>query len=237
MPKHKELLIDVSMECGNFLDTQVKSKGGDKNSATADATVRVLVLVNDGNGWKPALPSENPNRGDLGLTTVAGGIPNQGVVFCHRSQTLEAKFQGIFTTDQQVPGFLGDEDGLFYSVEAECLLGGDGGDGQTCTAVTMVGTCLFEDQSTGKIVADLSCFDEEEVRLITASLTANSFNFMYPNAERSGVHDIVVVAYLDAGSRARSSRRARSRSNNGTFDAKCPGPLRGAGTFLFCGPA
>lgn len=195
MPKHKELLIDVSLECGNFLETQVKSKGGDKNSANAEATVRVLVIVNDGSGWKPALPSGNPNRDLIGDGTWTG--PTEGVVFCHRSQELEAKFQGIFTTNTDQAGWFGDEDELFYSIEADCLIGGDGE--QTCTAVTLVGTCLYEDQSTGKIFADLDCFEPEEIRLTTASMTANSFSFMYPNTERSGEHQVAVIAYLDTG--------------------------------------
>lgn len=198
MPKHKELLINVSLECGNFLDTHVKSKGGDKNSASAEATVRVLVLVNDGNGYVPAVPSGNSGR-DLD----GDGTPDQftgiedGVVFCHRFQELIATFQGIFTTDENVPGFIGDEDDLFYTDEAECEAGGDGG--QTCTAVTLVGTCLFEDQTTGRIFADLDCFEPEEIQLITASMTATSFNFMYPNTTESGVHLIKVIAYLDTG--------------------------------------
>lgn len=199
MPKHKELLIDVSLECGNFLDTQVKSKGGDKNSATAEATVRVLVLVNDGvNGWQPAVPSGNEGRdldGD-GIADQFTGI-NDGVVFCHRYQELEAKFQGIFTTDEQQAGFIGNEDGEFYLDEGECQAGADGE--QICTAVTLVGTCLYQVDGTGKIFADLDCFEPEEIRLITASMTANSFNFMYPNTSESGVHQIAVIAYLDAG--------------------------------------
>ena len=198
MPKHKELLINVSLECGNFLDTHVKSKGGDKNSASAEATVRVLVLVDDGTGYKPALPSGNTGRdldGD-GTNDVFVGM-HDGVVFCHRTQELLATFQGIFTTDVNVPGFIGDEDDEFYSNEAACEAGGDGG--QTCTAATMVGTCLFEDQFTGKIVADLECFEPEEIQLITASMTANSFTFMYPNTTQSGVHNIAVIAYLDTG--------------------------------------
>ena len=63
----------------------------------------------------------------------------------------------------------------------------------------LVGTCLFEDQNTGRIFADLDCFEPEEIQLITASMTANSFNFMYPNTTESGVHLIKVIAYLDTG--------------------------------------
>jgi hypothetical protein len=183
------------MECGNFLDTQVRSKGGDKNSATANATVRVLVLVNDGTGWAPAKPSGNTGR-DLDGDGVADDFTdiNDGVVFCHGYQQLEARFQGIFTTDTELDGWIGDEDGDFYNDLILCELSG-----QTCTEVTLVGTCLYKDPSSNKIFALLECFEPEEVRLITASMTASSFNFMYPNTQESGVHDVAVIAYLDAG--------------------------------------
>ena len=198
MPKHKELLINVSLECGNFLDTQVKSKGGNRNTSTAEATVRVLVLVDDGNGWKAAVPSGNDERDLDGDGNFEYAGATDGDVFCHRYQYLEAVFQGIFTLD--VIGWVGVEDGVSYGDGdgslAACEAGGDGG--QDCIFNSMVATCLSHDPEFG-IVADLSCFTEEEVRLITASMTATSFNFMYPNADRSGEHEIAVIAYLDAG--------------------------------------
>ncbi len=198
VPKHKGLLIDVSMACGNFLDMAVNSKGGDEYRAAA--TVRVLVLVNDGTGWDVALPSGNSGR-DLD----GDGDPDQfakiddGVVFCHRLRELEAKFQGIFATTTSLDGFIGDADGEFYAGDdaIACLAGGDGA--QACSAVTLVGTCLFKDPDSNKVFADLECFEPEEVRLITAGMTANAFTFLYPNTARSGVHEIVVIAYLDAG--------------------------------------
>ncbi len=196
MPRHKGLLIDVSMECGNFLDMAVGSKGGDKDRAAA--TVRVLVLVNDGTGWDVALPSGNTGRdldgdGDSDRFTSI----EDGVVFCHRLQGLESRFHGIFASNTDLDGFIGGEDGDFHTVVDACEAGGV--EGQACSAVTLVGTCLYKDPDSIKIFADLECFEPGELRLITAGMTANAFTFMYPNTTRSGVHEIAVIAYLDAG--------------------------------------
>ncbi len=103
MPKHKDISIDVSLECGNFLDTKVRSKGGSKDSASAAATVRVAVLVDDGiNTPSFAFPNVTSALGD-DLTGDGNADENdtliqalsQGVVFCHKSQLLEATFQGL----------------------------------------------------------------------------------------------------------------------------------------------
>jgi len=72
-PNQKDLFIDVSLECGLYTQTHVKSKGGNKDTATAEAMVKVRVLV-DGD---EAYPGK--------------------VVFNYREQTLSAKFMGIFT--------------------------------------------------------------------------------------------------------------------------------------------
>jgi hypothetical protein len=69
-PNQKDLFVDVSLECGLYTDTLVKS-AGTKDTATAEAGVYVQVLV-DG---QPAYPGE--------------------VVFCRRTQTLSALFGGI----------------------------------------------------------------------------------------------------------------------------------------------
>lgn len=196
MPRHKGLLIDVSMACGNFLDMSVESNGGDKDRAAA--TVRVLVLVNDGTGWDVALPSGNTGR-DLDGDGVEDQFTSieDGVVFCHRYQELESRFQGVFATNIALKGFIGGEDGDLHNVMDACEAGGV--EGQACSAVTLVGTCLYKDPDSIKIFADPECFEPWELRLITASMAANAFTFMYPNTSRSGIHEISVIAYLDAG--------------------------------------
>ena len=88
----KHILIGVSLECGNFTDTLVRSKGGKKESSTAIASVRVSVWV-DGVGAIPSISSfASPTLSD---GTSIGPAGNDGIVFCRRSQTLEATFQGI----------------------------------------------------------------------------------------------------------------------------------------------
>lgn len=71
----KELVIDVSLECGLYTDTAVASKAGDKETAFAEAGVQVQVLVD-------------------------GVAANPGIVtFCRRSQMLSATFQGLLTDE------------------------------------------------------------------------------------------------------------------------------------------
>jgi len=74
MSEQKELLFSVSLECGLYTQTLVKSSGGTKDTSSAQATVQVRVLV-DGNTATPAFPGP--------------------VTFCERFQQLSAKLQGI----------------------------------------------------------------------------------------------------------------------------------------------
>lgn len=77
-----DLFVDVSLECGLYTNTVVKSKGGTKDTSTASASVKVRVLV-DG---KPTMPDE--------------------VTFCRRTQELTATFQGLLTDCLDVNGTL-----------------------------------------------------------------------------------------------------------------------------------
>lgn len=72
-PNPADLFADVSLECGLYTNTQVKSKGGTKDTSTAEAGVTVRVLV-DGKEMHPGV-----------------------VTFCRRSQELTATFQGLLT--------------------------------------------------------------------------------------------------------------------------------------------
>lgn len=81
----KDLLFDVSMQCGIVTDTTVKSGGGTTSAATARGTIAVRVLV-DG---VAALP-------DGGIDALQQEA--EGIVFCDRSQTLSAKFAGLNCT-------------------------------------------------------------------------------------------------------------------------------------------
>ncbi len=259
MPKHKDISIDVSFECGNFLDTHVKSKGGQKDSASAAATVRVAVMVDDGiNDPSFAFPNETSALGDA-LTadgnadagtgtgdTVITAL-NSGVVFCHKSQLLEATFQGLiqegapFTPFELTVDFGADEGlvGGFYEFLENCQEAGDagndgvGGDVNTCVAADfeVVGTCLIELED-GAIVLVVDCLTPEELRLVTGSMTANAFNFLYHNAQESSVHTITVIAWLDTGAAlggtALGSAGARATIGLGSMMVETVRLIRGA---------
>lgn len=74
----KDLFVDVSLECGLYTQTLVRSKGGVKDTSTAEAAIKVRVLVDS----EPAYP----------------GV----VVFSRRMQQLSATLQGIISGDALV---------------------------------------------------------------------------------------------------------------------------------------
>jgi hypothetical protein len=74
----KDLFIDVSLECGLYTKTKVKSKGNVADTSTANAVVKVKVLVDT----EEAYPGE--------------------VVFCSREQELTAEFAGYFNGETTV---------------------------------------------------------------------------------------------------------------------------------------
>ena len=81
----KDLVVDVSLESTVMTQTEVKSKGGTKDTSTAMAGIYVQVLASE--------------AGDDGLFNTADDITyvmEPGVVtFARRSQTMSAVFQGL----------------------------------------------------------------------------------------------------------------------------------------------
>lgn len=89
------LSFDVALQCSLATDTTVKTKGGKRASATAEAGVKVRVRIEhlddgevDGAAWY-AQPSA-----DIGADPDDPDAPDSGVTYCQRSQTLEAVLQG-----------------------------------------------------------------------------------------------------------------------------------------------
>ncbi len=80
------------MECGLLTTTTAKSKGGQKDTAIAEAGIQVQVLI-DG---EPAAPGP--------------------VTFCKRRQELSATFQGLIDGCLSVA-----EDGVTVVLDDECL--------------------------------------------------------------------------------------------------------------------
>jgi len=97
-PNQKDLFVDVSLECGLYTDTLVKS-AGTKDTAKAEAGVYVQVLVDD----VPMYPGE--------------------VVFCRRTQTLTALFGGILNcTDTNGDGVITVDECTLTPEELELVL-------------------------------------------------------------------------------------------------------------------
>ena len=96
----KDLVIDVSLECGLMTDTLVKSKGGNKDTSTAMGSVEVQVLVG-------------------GMAAEPGSV-----TFCKREQKLNATFQGLIQYEDEngdtVTCLITDIDGN-VTIDEDCL--------------------------------------------------------------------------------------------------------------------
>ena len=210
-PKGKDLWMNVSLECGNFTQTQVKSKGGNKDTSVAGAMVRVRVKVTHDDGSVTyASPSGDSDRviDPIFNPVTAGTI---GVVYCKRTQELSAVFQGLFQDGDPFDAYVvtvdsGADDpieGIYYATLEECQLAGDAevGTENTCEPVTVVGTCLVQ-LNDGRLVLLTDCLTPEELELVVSQMTAASFNFLAPNLPSSGVNKVEVQVITDTGTSA-----------------------------------
>ncbi|MGD2079657.1 MAG: hypothetical protein PVG55_01505 [Nitrospirota bacterium] len=106
-----DLNVDVSLECGLYTDTHVKSKGGNKDVSKAEARVKVLVVV-------------DPTGVDAeGKPTGTIAIPGE-VTFCSRSQTLMAVFNGVIDscTDENLDGTITLDECVLTDEEVQLIL-------------------------------------------------------------------------------------------------------------------
>ena len=98
----KELVIDVSLECGLYTDTLVASKGGKKETAVAESSVQVRVLIDGEYAAEPGI-----------------------VTFCRRSQTLMATFQGLLEGEDEngdpIVCLSADPDTGDITIDEDCL--------------------------------------------------------------------------------------------------------------------
>jgi len=184
IPQDKELVFDVSLECGLYTDTLVRSKGGSKDTSTAMADVKVHVFLQRILG-----ADEN---GDFILSDAKiyayPGDEDSGVTFCRREQQLMAKFQGIFQTCEETVVVIDPYTGL---EREECAAYGE----NTCLDVTAVdenGDGVIDDYVT---TLDVECLDYEEVQLIQDTVSANAFNFVSPNLDQ-GEYKVTVASEI-----------------------------------------
>lgn len=190
VPQDKELIFDLSAECGLYTRTLARSKGGSKDTASAEASVRMNITY---------------TNVDTGETRYAypGGV-GDGVVYCSRAQELSATFQGIFQTGDEYEAWIvvvdNNGDGDINSIVDTCDTGGWVGDvfyaDDECDPITVVGTCLYQHADNNNIMLDVDCLQEEEVELVLDTMSANAFNFVAPNLKQ-GVYRVDVYADID----------------------------------------
>jgi len=190
VPQDKELVFNLSAECGLYTRTLAKSKGGKQDTASAEASVRMNVTYT------------NVNTGDQ--MYAYPGSDGDGVVYCSRAQELSATFQGIFQTGDEYEALIvtadNNSDGDINSIVDSCDAGGYVGDiyyeADVCEPITVVGTCLYQHADNNNILLDVDCLQEEEVELVLDTMSANAFNFVAPNLKQ-GVYRIDVWADVD----------------------------------------
>lgn len=92
IPEAKELIFDVSLQCGLYTYTKASSKKSVRSEDSVEAGINVAVLwtnLDSGeSGW--AHPNANSS---LGQDVLDEGFP-EGVTYCSRMQSLAATFQG-----------------------------------------------------------------------------------------------------------------------------------------------
>lgn len=92
VPSQEDLVFDVALQCNLTTDTTVRSKGGNKDTSTAEAGVKVRVRIEALDGDGAVVPGTAryalPNADIL-------QDPDSGVTYCYRRQELSATLQGI----------------------------------------------------------------------------------------------------------------------------------------------
>ncbi len=101
VPEQKDLVFDLSLECGVTTFTKVKSKGGNKDTTSALAGVRVAIeLLRNGVHYGWADPNPPANSGGIAVThpNDADNGATAGVTYCRRLQELSGTFAGLNCT-------------------------------------------------------------------------------------------------------------------------------------------
>ena len=183
VPQDKELVFDVSLECGLYTDTLVRSKGGTKDTSTAMADVKVHVA------YQEILGVDGDGKFILGEKKYAyPGDEESGVTFCKREQKMMAKFQGIFQTCEETVILIDPYTGV---EREECVLYGT----DTCLDAQPVyaddGVTIID----YVVKLDTECLDYEEVQLIQDTVSANAFNFVSANLPQ-GEYKVTVEAEI-----------------------------------------
>lgn len=188
--QQKELTFDVALQSQLYTNTLVKSKGGVSDTSTADVGIEVRVRLQ-------RLNSDGTDSGEAFLAYP------ESVTYNKRSQTLMAKFQGIFQQCEVTDPATG-----------ACIQYGT----DTCLDVTPTDTDGDGLADAYPVTLDLACLDYEEVQLILDTVSANAFNFVSANLEQ-GEYRVTVEAQVTPSTSA----------SNGSAEAKA---LVGLGSMI-----
>jgi hypothetical protein len=91
-PNDKDLVMNVAIQTGLVTFTEVKSKGGNKDTSHAQASVAVRVVIYDvDNSTLQVIPTTHR----YAYPSSDNGVEGAGVTYNSRTQVLSATFQGI----------------------------------------------------------------------------------------------------------------------------------------------
>ena len=120
IPEAKELIFDVSLQCGLYTYTKAASKKSVRTEDTVEAGINVAVkwhnLDSGDTGW--AMPNANTTKGQ---NVLDGDFP-EGVTYCSRMQSLAATFQGDLLNCIQADGTVVVDDDCLTEESVELTL-------------------------------------------------------------------------------------------------------------------
>ena len=121
-PNGKDLVMNVAMQTGLVTFTGVKSKGGNKDTSQAYASIRVRVRIYDVDS-STLEPISGSVRYAYPYSDIQDGGPEVGVTYNSRTQTLSATFQGLIANCIDAEGQIILTDECLQPEEVSLLLG------------------------------------------------------------------------------------------------------------------
>ncbi len=118
-PNAKDLVMNVAMQTGLVTFTEVKSKGGNKDTSQAKASVLVRVVIYDVDSSTLQVISGSER---YAYPSSDNGVEGAGVTYNSRTQTLSASFQGIIERCITADGHIFIDDQCLDPEEVSLLL-------------------------------------------------------------------------------------------------------------------
>ena len=157
--------------------------------ATAQCADTYLIEATDGQEWTTLLSNtmHTPNQKDLLITaSLESGLYTSTEVSSKNGKRDSSTATAAVKVRVLINGVMADPGEITYASRTQVL---------SAVFQGLIDGCLYLDEN-GNIILDEECVDPEEVSLILDTMTANSFNFVFPDCPQ-GVHTIEVQAKIE----------------------------------------